>query len=1116
MDSKDEPETSQRHPRLVASHDGESRPAGSSYISSLSHALDINTPKSARSKSSALSSANGLRTPTTPVSIRSQTRASVSTVTEQTSSHVFQQLPSHELAAPYSTGPPENDPYGLSLQGHEAFSPSSRVTPNRLVFEVQSTPRRTSRASFQSHSRDGRSAYDGTPQTTAPNDVFSLSTAPATQDHGSDPDQAWFLSSDCGAVADSGFARSLVQPWTAMTSVEAFKARSLSFSPGSRSHACSFQPCNQILSRASTGDHTPSANEDEGCLRGLSSFKFYRDRATSDVLAPSEGIRTEDTDVTQESGPLSPASVASLSPAHLSSAFPAGVAEGSFLDSIFEQQTPSMSTNDLPGNDLTLQFGSSEASVFPTSSAPPFSANASRIAQPRSLQLLASPSMARGTAERSVLGSNSVPSFRAAGMSLLTTHPNTDAISKGAALRAQKKIDVSSDSRHIAIAAQQANREHSPHTAEMGSGSDAKLTPRHGVQSTPPLSDALKFAQHDDRPAELGLGIQHIGLSAWQDGVGRHDHHASAAKKPELNEYSMVVDEMGRWAPSVSTRKVLRGKLSSDTNASLSGQVLVGADEKARQACAGNDVLTSGAIEHALHVREASSLDGSFYDESVSLDSVPRKTSSNGSFDTPASSIGSSMRRATSVNDVLPPSGKMRTTVTSRKAEDVAMHDFSEFGQSVPIEQMAEDRWRTWPRHRVDISNIRPEAPTALSTAQTGSISSAVQPAILSASHTTPTSSRSRLLVEPYNKHQRSGRPSSGASTSSRSSTGIPAGEAASLTMSGTGPTRPRSHLATGSLRMSSSSSRPGSSNMDPPSSSNSSDRRSASAMALRRARGLSQGSLAPMLGSKAMLVSQSHDPSMTSPQSHRRTSAIKSASEASAAALPRPQSMHEATIGSHLPAHKRDAASLHTRNQRVGFNEVSAALDTLRLFLRQKDGTSSAERSSMKPNELDSDVPRSVPDQPARMLRRATGVLPPRGALGSNVDEFGSIGSPPPLALSSATVLPHNSNRPRLHGRSLSLADTNISAQSKSLGLGGNRQEDRLAVLEDLSKRVMKLKQQAERLEEERDAVNMPPPTSRPTSVNVQSHAHSQSPSSMTRREMHEQYLRKRHSGGK
>ncbi|GAC96268.1 hypothetical protein PHSY_003848 [Pseudozyma hubeiensis SY62] len=448
------------------------------------------------------------------------------------------------------------------------------------------------------------------------------------------------------------------------------------------------------------------------------------------------------------------------------------------------------------------------------------------------------------------------------------------------------------------------------------------------------------------------------------------------------------------------------------------------------------------------------------------------------------------------------PSSEMSALATT---PEVFMQDLSEFSQSVPIQDMAEERWRTWPRHREGRSVVLPAdvsdigvASLNSTTGETGSFFDALSASVY------PT--RSRLGAEPYNKNLRSGRPSSSASTSTRSSIGgsiILEDESSNLA---SGPIRPRSFVGAGSLRMSAATrTNPcvGSDKLSSPK-----ERVSGTAMALRHVRRLSQGSPASSGAARpsAMRSTRSVDSvSATDPRA-RYSIAMPNTLGNSYGAMTtsqRPQSMIDFSASYRdLPRQPRTGNGIKT-SSRVGFSEVSEALNTLRLFLKQKKPINSNNAA-----EQDRDRPRtpnehsrepSSPGKQVRTLRRSKRVLPPRGAM-SSVDEVDAL-QPTTFSKSRQGLLSHQDVEDE--------ASQSTHAMS-SLSSTQSKQDDRLAVLEDLSERVMRLKAESELEKERHAAASMPPPVVRPAST-----VHQPIPSSptKTRREMHDEYLRKRAS---
>ncbi|KAN0063091.1 hypothetical protein ACQY0O_004254 [Thecaphora frezii] len=357
------------------------------------------------------------------------------------------------------------------------------------------------------------------------------------------------------------------------------------------------------------------------------------------------------------------------------------------------------------------------------------------------------------------------------------------------------------------------------------------------------------------------------------------------------------------------------------------------------------------------------------------------------------------------------------------------MDDFSEFGQSMPIGSMVEARWRTWPCERA--------APAAVTQGPPSACASEQPPP------TTP--GRARLTVEPYSKTQRNTRPGSSNSTSSRSSSGAMVTAEAAQAPSLAGPTRPRSTLmaAAGSAGppRSSISPRPSSSSADRPT-----ERKVSLVSALRRARGLSQSAMVGLTSSRNTEASRSSD-SIESRRASLVTTQRLTSFDVNQERN-QPVSQPSAQMGTSQAAPRATeigataiASSTSPSYAKVGFNEVSAALDTLRTFLQQKEAASrppsretEEARASMASVGVGST---SDPALPQRTLRRSKGTLPPRGSVlvakAVEPDRGGAMG----------------------HGRRASSGSVMMSESS--------REQDRLAVLHDLSERIRRLKEASE-----------------------------------------------------
>ncbi|KAJ9478224.1 hypothetical protein PHBOTO_001793 [Pseudozyma hubeiensis] len=473
--------------------------------------------------------------------------------------------------------------------------------------------------------------------------------------------------------------------------------------------------------------------------------------------------------------------------------------------------------------------------------------------------------------------------------------------------------------------------------------------------------------------------------------------------------------------------------------------------------------------------------------------------------DTSASSIGHNSSR--NAHAAKPSVEGRRSSEMSALATtpEVFMQDLSEFSQSVPIQDMAEERWRTWPRHRearsVVPSTDKSEIDVAILKSTTAEDRSSSD--LLTASIS---STRSRIMAEPYNKNLRSGRPSSSASTSTRSSMGgsiILEDESSSLA---TGPIRPRSLVAAGSLRMSAATRT--STNVGPDRLSSPKERISGTAMALRHVRRLSQGSPATSgaASSSAMRLTRSID-SVGAADSRARYSVVVpnvlASSDGAMTGSQRPQSMIDFS-SSYRDLYRHPGAGIGARsNSKVGFSEVSEALDTLRLFLKQKKPSNSEDdvgqdrERPLSPNRGSQEP--SLHEKQGRTLRRSKRIPLPRGGM-STVEDTGTY-QPTASSKSRQSVSSHQNVEDE--------ASQSTPAISSSSPMQ-SRQDDGLAVLEDLSERVMRLKAESELEKERHAAASMPPPAVRPAST-----VHQPIPSSpsKTRREMHDDYLRKRAS---
>ncbi|CBQ71913.1 conserved hypothetical protein [Sporisorium reilianum SRZ2] len=611
-----------------------------------------------------------------------------------------------------------------------------------------------------------------------------------------------------------------------------------------------------------------------------------------------------------------------------------------------------------------------------------------------------------------------------------------------------------------------------------------------------PFSNGLKQSDltgASDMNSAAGLGLGLSTDAAWEQiEVLTSPTHPS-------NRPPMLVDEMGRWMLDLHRQQLSEGTWHSEQSCDGSG---ARADRRAAQRTSMSSLSTATETSFTSH-SNSSTWDSSFAEASSPTSGEPSAFADRQLISTPASSIGFSGSSDLHASKAADPRRVASASESVVATPEVAMHDFSEFGQSVSIEQMAEGRWRTWPRTS-DSAASRGQPATSAANINSADIvhPSTEEPrASLDTLSVSTTSTRSRLMAEPYNKSLRSGRPSSSASTGSRGSIGTGPALEGQQGSGCIGPTRPRSYIATGSLRMSSTTRTSSNGATGPDSGQTPAERASSTAIALQRSRGITNSIFSPSSSSSgsssAMKSTRSADSFAPLDSSGGNAARSKNAVdmrrsatnvEGSNLATQRPQSMLDTS--SHSETSRRLGAGTESK-ARVGFNEVSLALDTLRMFLKQKSSSDVHNGHDESPETINED---SSPGKPSRTLRRSKGVLPPRGAACS-VDEFGFL---PTAAPASLSALPDNVSISSAHDRSKSHgAEVSVPSHASSSSL--SRQDDKLAILEALSDRVMRLKAQSE-------AASMPPPTARPASMVLQQ--------GQTRREMHDEYLRKRSSG--
>ncbi len=1030
MQNPDYDHANQRGESPVSSPSHRRKQPSSSYVSTLSHALNITTPTSLRKKTLASPTASQAA----PASQRQPTPAS----------HSITPAKDHALQTPTRHPAP---PQLLSLSGHEAFSsPGTPASPwptvpvrESVLGQDDSMPHPNSRQQYRTLARDQEWLMSGS-SSQRTFDMFAIGSQPR-------PMPVSHASHAIGSVPITASAR-----WT--------QADGLSLLPVS-TEGVAVPPTTSGAFRSYR--EQPSGNQ--------------RAQASESALLP---------DPIASTSVLSPTSNASLSPTPAMSAVPIGFNDAPFLGSIFQQETPSLSTHLLPSNDLTDQLDPQTMHLTASNPPPPL--------DPAGLH-------ARPLGQRMTVNDSSAAS-------------NTERASSGLLPRQPSAATASAVYLHSPSTLATSN-----YSASTGGRETAQVA---GAES--------QVNMHDDRafflPVNSGGGqggggnvveeeaLSGLGLNL---DVSSPPAHSKASRIPSAPSGLMLVDEMGRWFLGPNAED----PLAYNDSGALHHRAGRWHQNETSSASLGATTEAS-FTSHS----NSSTWDTSFNDLHSSISGAHSATASSHSTTTPASSIGlsqSQSRAAGKPAEMAPEAmGALRPDATP----EVAMHDFSEFGQSVSIEQMAEERWRTWPRSRDSVVLQNRASTSALP---------ATQEPIVAATPNRPdertsfeslsvssSSTRSRLMAEPYNKNMRSGRPSSSASTSSRSSVGNLAANEAQVSSGTTGPTRPRSHIASGSLRMSTAGRTGSSGGLNVDGGFNPPERVSGTALALRRARGMSQASMpASGTGASSMKLTRSSDAIL--PPNGAASSAAKArhsialqrnakSSEGASLITQRPQSVLGTSTDSE--SLRRLATAPDQAREKVGFNEVSAALDLLRTFFTQKP-----QNDSVKPNEPGAEEEiRSAakdaddgwsPSKPGRTLRRTKGILPPRGVF-SSVDEFGTLQTPVAARMYGDSGDSTSILRPG-HGRTQSLGVGHKALDTRP-GPSFGRQDDRMAVLEDLSERVLRLQAESERQRERQAAATMPPPPARPASMMAQQQ---QSPGlSRTRREMHEEYLRKR-SGG-
>ena len=1015
------------HHEHVTSSSSQSRrhpTPSTSYVSTLSHALNISTPTSVKQAVQPSHTSTAQSMPTRPTYVVSGSHQATPTKTEA-------------LRTPTRSEDPLRI---LNLSGHQAFqSPGTPISP-------------WSAAPF--------SETVGT----AANQILAASVRIDQPPLPQAKDKEWFMSEPASIRASNIF-----DALPTATPVVPHPHHDARGSAGVRA-----------LKSGTVSNHRMDANS---TATPQGPFQAYREQPTSDPrVSIYEASAVSEVPTNQSA--ISPTLVASLSPVQASSAFPFTLSDGTFLSEIFEQDTPSLSTHHLPSHDLTQELPQRAKHTL---------GEVQALGTARSFTFIPPAIHHNDTAQRRPQSTCHPPSGGAQHSSTSSEMASSTAIiemSSAAMADPPRAVFLhppsskSANHEHTLVVG-----EHSPRQARFDSTGNAR-------QSKPKLNSRCSeepfniAAVEDERFAGLGLDLN----AAAGNGPGHVELVASSSE----NSYASagLVDEMGRWMIGSEGPR-----LTHSDQSSLSATESM--ERHDRWHAQESSTASLGATTEASFTSysNSSTWDSSFNDDPRAACGPPSSSVDSHFVATPASSLGPSHTphwHPGKPSDCLTGPHQQRSPLAT---PEVAMNDFSEFVQSVSIEQMAEERWRTWPLNRdsaiVDdraSTSALPTSPGAAAQLQVAERNS------FDSLSVSASSGRSRLMAEPYNKNVRSGRPSSSASTSSRSSMGNAVTLEGQQSSGVTGPTRPRSYIATGSLRMSSATrSGSGGAGSD---TGQVGERLSGTALALRRARGMSQGGhVTSNTSGSAMKLTRSSDAliapgsSTSSAAKFRHSVALQRtalSSEGLSQAAQRPQSLLETT--SHSESLRKLGSTTAKPKLKVGLNEVSVALDTLRLFFQRE----AADKDSVTVPSPTERTETGSPDKPSRTLRRTKGVLPPKGAFGA-VDEFGTL-----QTSASASLLPalYSSPQSPVHpGRSQSLGTSFLDPRRN---VAASRREDGLAVLEDVSERVLRLQAETER----QTAASMPPPAARPASM------HHRGPVSMTRRERHDEYLRKRATG--
>ncbi|PWN51522.1 hypothetical protein IE53DRAFT_367997 [Violaceomyces palustris] len=1056
----------------ISSEEMESQAGPSTYSSSLSQALQMPPPRSARNKSGS------------------------KTGSPQAQSHKGTSNPTKIFQHQQAVGAEPANQFNLSLSGHEAFA--ARTSSESAFLAISPTTK-----SPHSLAESEQPQWDPS--------FLSDFTSPNSS---SMPDLALPVTE---AIVNSQGRHPFVIRNSSQSSSQASTASDppgVSYPIGGKFsiNTPSPAPSRASLSRAGMSLLTPDRL----------SFTGFRDRSFSDLTTLSE----TDRDLAL-SEPISPVSEVSLSPTSLATPFPPGMSDSNFLRSVFEQHTPSTPRQRIlmeereTGSDPYLQ--NSTVSQTPDNALTRHSSFAGLATSPdATIQAIFQPISPDDV--RVVSSSSSAPSLRQENPS--RARITSDYMQE----RVLRSAGPSSSGRSRFASAVVAPHQRNASSDDVPGRSNP---PKYQellqcLQSPVRLTSAGESSRGAFRPAEDSEIVMHewripiaraqvdqasafdaASASTRSAGIGLELNQSKPSRDEEMSEeledqvdVNMRAEDQEGSGASIMQRGESSGTSGSygqDSSASYQGQRSGWSLAETYNSIVGGD--SSFISTHS------SSFESSFQDDSLLSLPMGSRYPWQMSQDTPLSSPAPSIKLTLDPGGVSVGSGFSGSL--PREQRDGVESGVGEFGQLALLNLSREDRSSTWPRpwHN-SVSGAATDA--RLSTPDAGLYQESIS------------GSTSRLL-SPADPGLRSRGPnamvraSSSASSSSRSSSNavLDFGTTAPL-----GPPRSRATVVAASRPLSARGSAEKSTFAAP-------ERRPSTASALRRARGLSHGSV-PSSFQRTIEMSRSVDSvdALKLGDSKRRLSIDEvptSGPSSSASLIARGSSKEMMAPLRNSRSVDIEGSSGRPRSGKVGFNEVSRALETLRLFLHQKDRTklrsstsgdailtrtesqmlSSDDRQASEPSDHAAEYPKSRP----RTLRHPAKVpLPPRGSVRTSFPEFNTLTGPGDSTPSTS------SDRVEGHSRS----------HSSILSPSSSREEDRLAVLQDLSERVTKLKEESDRIskshqnleqltQDTHDAILDPGREETSPAhgdlVNLpQGHPWS-------RRELHEEYLRQRKS---